>query len=532
MINKKETGSYYTPINLAKFIADYCLCQINKKNISILEPSVGDGNFIEAINDVKDLENFKKIELTVVERENAELQKAIKKNNNKKITLKSYNSDYLNFHFQNDKKYTLILGNPPYVKRNLLSEEQIELSQKIHSEQNLSLKTINNVWTPFLVSAISKLDKKGVLAFVLPLELLQVKFTEEIRELLKKSFQRLEIFMFEELQFQECKGQDTVLLIGYKKHIQNGTFYTTIKTIEDLHSRSFSLYTNISVSESGKKWTNHFITPEEYSFLENIKKELKLVSHYVDNKPGIVTAANDFFIVDKETIQKYNLERFSKPILQKGFFVNGSVTFTSQDHERLILAGKPAYLLDFKDLETDSIPADIEEYLTIGKERELHDRFKCKQRNFWYKIPNINKQAAAFFFKRSHEYPKILKNEAEVFVTDSAYMIEAKDTCNLNDFIYSFYNSLTLAFAELEGRYYGGGVLELTPNEFRSLPIPMIKVSDFESYAADFKNKSNIEDLLSKYNFEILNRSLNLNSHEIDRIEQIRKKLVNKRHRK
>lgn len=532
MINKKETGSYYTPINLAKFVADYCLSQIDKENITILEPSVGDGNFIEAVNAVNNLETFKKITFTVVEREKEELEKALKKNKNKNIKVRGYNLDYLNFHFENNKKFSIILGNPPYVKKSLLSEEQIALSQKIHLEQNLSTKKINNIWTPFLVSAISKLEKKGILAFVLPLELLQVKFTEEIRELLKRSFQRLEIFMFEELQFQECKGQDTVLLIGYKEHTQNGTFYTTIKTIEDLESRNFNLYTNVSVSESNKKWTHHFITPEEYSFLENIKKELKSVSNYVENKPGIVTAANDFFIVDKRTIEKYELNEFAKPILQKGFFVNGSVKFTSDDHQKLVTSDKPAYLLDFQQLDTTNIPANVVEYLEIGKERKLDERYKCQQRNFWYQIPNINKQSGAFFFKRSHQYPKILKNEADVFVTDSAYMIEAKENYELNDFLYSFYNSLTLAYAELEGRYYGGGVLELTPNEFRILPIPMKINNDFETYAKNFKDKSDIEELLAKYNYEILSNSLKISSDEIDRIELIRKKLVNKRHRK
>ncbi len=89
-----------------------------------------------------------------------------------------------------------------------------------------------------------------------------------------------------------------------------------------------------------------------------------------------------------------------------------------------------------------------------------------------------------------------------------------------------------MAFAELEGRYYGGGVLELTPNEFRVLPIPMASHNDFTSYKKDFKGKNDIEDVLLKYNNQILNNSLNLNLEEINRIELIRKKLVNKRHRK
>lgn len=531
-MRKKEIGSYYTPLNLAKFIVDYCLSQINKPDISILEPSAGDGIFVKAINEIEKYNYFKKINLTLVEREKEELKKAIKKNTVKSIKVTAISKDYLNFHFDSKKKFSAIIGNPPYVKSNYLSSEQKLLAKEIHLEQNLTNKKINNIWTSFLLSGISKLNKDGLLAFVLPLELLQVKFTEEIRSLLKKSFKRIEIFMFDELQFLECKGQDTVLLIGYKRHKTPGTYYTTIKSMEELHNRNFRLYSNISVSESSKKWTHHFITPEEHTFLENIKKELNLVSDYVDNKAGIVTAANNYFIVDKETLDKYFLKDFAKPIVQKGFFVNGSVTFSRYNYSKLIKDNKPAFLLDFNDLDLKNIPSNVQDYIALGIKQKIQERYKCMQRNNWYQVPNIAKQSNAFFFKRAHEYPKLLKNEANVFVTDSAYNITIKDNHSLNDFIFSFYNSLTLAFAELEGRYYGGGVLELTPNEFRILPVPRSTHNDFDLYKKDFKNKQDIEDVLIKYNHQILNSSLNLNSEEIKRIESIRKKLVDKRHRK
>ncbi|ETZ24316.1 hypothetical protein N824_14300 [Pedobacter sp. V48] len=164
-------------------------------------------------------------------------------------------------------------------------------------------------------------------------------------------------------------------------------------------------------------------------------------------------------------------------------------------------------------------------------QKELPTRYKCAIREHWYKSPNIADAPSAFFFKRAHEYPKLLSNDAQVLVTDSAYKVEMKQGFELNSFIFSFYNSLTLAFAELEGRYYGGGVLELTPNEFRVLPIPYVSPANFEQFKQDFKNKTSIEELLANYNYQILNISLGLNQDEIDRVELIRRKLVNKRHR-
>lgn len=531
-MDKRKSGSYYTPTRFANLVADYCLSKITTQDkISIIEPSVGDGSFIGAISRSENLHKFRNINITAVEKDLNELTKACGQQINEKIVLRSFNSDYLQFHFQNNESYSLYIGNPPYVKKNLLDEEQKRLAKLIHAEKGLSDKSINNIWTSFLVSGLSKLNYDGILALILPLELLQVKFTDEIRNLLKNEFERMEIFTFNELQFHECKGQDTVLLIGYKKHINPGTYYTNIASLDDLESKNYVFYQNTALSDSDKKWTHHFITPEEYDFLEGLKNRLKNVSHYLDNKAGIVTAANDFFIVNEDVVFDYNLGDFAKPILQKGFFVNGSISFTTDDFQMLVRTKKPAYLLDFTDLKEEDKTNQINNYLNIGIGKKIHDRYKCKQRTNWYQVPNIASIPQAFFFKRAHDYPKILSNEAGVLVTDSAYKIEMKGDYNIHNFIFSFYNSLTLAFSELEGRYYGGGVLELTPNEFRILPIPYVKVEDFEDYKRVFKNKKSIENILAQYNYKVLNTALGLSQDEINKIEMIRKKLVNKRQR-
>ena len=533
-MDKKKIGSYYTPLQLSSFISNYCLSYLKKNSsiISILEPSVGDGSFIEGIVNSLVVKDFNKINISVVEKEKLELEKLNKIRLCDNISLKSFNKDYLEFHFENKAKYSLIIGNPPYVKKNHLTEEQKELASRIHREKELDDKSINNIWTAFVVSSISKLKSSGCLAMVLPLEILQVKFTEEIRELLKNEFERLEIFTFEELQFLECKGQDTVLIIGYKKHKDKGVFYTNIDTLENLELGKYTFYKNVALSSSNRKWTHHFITPEEYNFLDKIKKKINNIEYYVNNKAGIVTAANDYFIVKNEVVNQYGLKQYTKPILQKGYFVTDSVVFTNDDFKKLAEENRPSFLLDFNNLKEKNITPFIREYLNGGVEKKINERFKCRQRKRWYDVPNISIPSDAFFFKRAHQYPKLLENRAEVYVTDSAYKVEMKDGYNIQDFIFSFYNSLTLLFSELEGRYYGGGVLELTPNEFRVLPLPYVKCENFDIYIKKFKNKESIEELLREYNYYILNTTLGLTQEEIEIIEKIRVKLVNRRLKK
>ena len=121
-----------------------------------------------------------------------------------------------------------------------------------------------------------------------------------------------------------------------------------------------------------------------------------------------------------------------------------------------------------------------------------------------------------------------------MLVTDSAYKIDMKNGYNIHHLIYSFYNSLTLAFAELSGRYFGGGVLELTPSEFKSLPVPYLQLSDeaFNQFRKAFENKLSINNIFCANDNAILNTSLGLSNEEINGINVIYKKLVAKRLRK
>mgnify|MGYP003427463155 CR=1 FL=1 len=78
-MDKKNTGSYYTPSYLASFITKRVLSFCDKTSLSILEPSVGDGAFVEEINKIKQL----RISLTALDINEEELKKASLKWNKK-----------------------------------------------------------------------------------------------------------------------------------------------------------------------------------------------------------------------------------------------------------------------------------------------------------------------------------------------------------------------------------------------------------------------------------------------------------------
>jgi hypothetical protein len=73
--------------------------------------------------------------------------------------------------------------------------------------------------------------------------------------------------------------------------------------------------------------------------------------------------------------------------------------------------------------------------------------------------------------KRCHHFPRLVLNRAKAFSTDTAYRITPiRGTAS--GLVLSFVNSLTALSSELEGRHYGGGVLELVPSEIERVLLP------------------------------------------------------------
>lgn len=537
MNNRKQTGSYYTPDFLSGFILRYVSNFFaGLASLSIFEPSVGDGSFVTAFNNTVFPHSIERFSFTAIDKILPELEKAkvnAQINRRRWTKYEFWEIDFLEYQKQTSRKFSLIVGNPPYIKKNLLNESQIALCQEIHASANLAPTSVKNIWSSFLVRCTQLLDDNGVLALVLPAELLQVKFSGELRSFLISNFERTEIFTFDDLLF-ECKGQDTVLLIGYKQSQDPGQYYTHIENVEQLVTNDFVLAQNNALAITETKWTHHLLNADELNFVHQLCQRLNVVDHYCDSKPGIVSAANSFFIVDEITEARFNLKDYTRPIIQKGYFVNGSVVFDNHDFENLVTSGKPTKILCFNDDDVNKMTEEVLEYLEIGASLNIPSRYKCTKRKNWFVIPNISTPSDGFFFKRSHRYPKLLKNDANILVTDSAYKIQMKNGYNIDHLIYSFYNSLTLTFAELYGRYYGGGVLELTPSEFKKLPIPFVDINplEFANYTRDFENKENIGEVLASNDFRILNMSLELTDEEVGRIKSIYQKLIDKRFRR
>ena len=102
----------------------------------------------------------------------------------------------------------------------------------------------------------------------------------------------------------------------------------------------------------------------------------------------------------------------------------------------------------------------------------------------------------------------------------------------LNLFVKSpILNSLTFLYAELLGRHYGGGVLELVPSEIARLRVPLVTATDLQFTTVDKMIHSGV-DWMTLRNYTdpiILREGAGLLDTEIEQIRTAHQKLMQRR---
>lgn len=512
-MNKKETGSFYTPKNLIKFMVSYIGNRVAPS--SILEPSAGDGRFIKYIKLLNS-------DITLVEFDAEKATQLSEKYNEK---YKVICSDFISYSLQEDVKFDLIIGNPPYIAKKAVPQDQYEQSLKIASHFKLDKAVIQNLWVSFVLSSIKMLENNGVIFFVLPFEFLQVQYAEKLRNFLETKFNIIEIITFEEQIFEDIE-QDICLV--YLANEPNRTSYIQYKTLISAEDTTETFSSIIKRNKPLKKWSNCILNDEETDSFMKLASSYPKVSEFGEISPGIVTGANSFFILPHEKI--INLEISDKnvlPIITKSSNISSVLLYNSSDFDLMISKNTPTHLINLNGLEEKQFCKALKDYIIVGEERKINNGFKCRHRKRWYDVP-IVKNGQACFFKRYHNVPKIIVNKAGVHTTDIAYNIRFKKEYDAESFVFCFYNSLTLALCEYNGRFYGGGVGELVPKEFKELHVPYKEISKENIHKLDmmFRSATTIDKIVDFVDEIILDT---LRSEDKYLLQKIRKKYIARR---
>lgn len=521
---EKLRGGFYTPIPITDFILKWAFN--GNKSIDILEPSCGDGVFLKQIQKGGYIYNsILAIELDEIE--------AIKCRNLNIYKTTIENREFHEFCNSTDKRFDLIIGNPPYIRYQFFDKHQQHEATVIFDRAKLKYSKLTNAWVSFIVGSSLLLKESGKIGFVLPAEILQVSFAQTLRKYLAQFYNKISIVSFEKLVFPDIQ-QEVVLLLCEKD--MSGTHFIEhleVRDAADLHNLDITkLKTpHKKIDFKSNKWTFYFLDQREIDFIETIKenKIFKNFGHFAKVEVGITTGSNPFFTVPLSTIQLYDLHDFSKPMVGRSVQVSGAI-FTTDDWQENEKAEARTNLLVFPPKEKLNGYIGARNYIAFGESHNIHKGYKCGIRDEWQIVPSLW-IPDALFVRRNNFYPKFLINQAQAYTTDTMHRVRINEGVNANALVASYYNSLSLAFTEICGRSHGGGVLELMPNEVKSIIIPYNENNQELLTGIDcmLRKKKNISEILKHTNQHILKTNFGFSNTDIKIADSIWKKLSSRR---
>lgn len=520
----KLRGGFYTPEPIAAFILKWGIN--SKTSYYILEPSCGDGVFLHQLK--KQNYQFKKI--IAIELDELEAVKA------NRICLENktiINNDFHRYCNETTERFDFVVGNPPYIRYQYFDANQQKEAAKIFYRAGLKYTKLTNAWVSFVVGSSLLLKEKGKIGFVVPAEILQVSYAQQLRQFLAHFYNKINIVSFKKLVFPDIQ-QEVVLLLCEK----NGTDNHLIEHLE-LNDASELNALDVNKLKSpqkqidfkSNKWTFYFLEQEEIDFVEKIAQQnsIPTIGDFANVEVGITTGANDYFTVSLPVVEGYKLHDFAKPMVGRSVQVD-SIIFSETDWLRNRMAKTKAHLLIFPPKRELNGHIGANTYILMGESVGIDKGYKTSIRDDWFVVPSI-KVSEALFIRRNNLFPKLILNAARAYTTDTMHRVFVKPKINIKAFVASFYNSLSFAFSEISGRSYGGGVLELMPSETQKILLPYRNENETLLPKIDhmMRAKKPIDEILMFSNEHILKKGYGFNEHEIKLAGKIWKKLSARR---
>lgn len=501
--NDKLRGGFYSPDALVELcIRRSTELLQGRSGLRVLEPSAGDGAFLRGVGSSDISRRVQTVEAVEIFAEEA--AKAANVLDSTGLRGRVVNQNVLEWSEGRDSDFDLVLANPPYVRFQFVSDEDKQRAKEISSGLGAVGSSVSNLWIPVFLLSLSKLRDGGVFSVILPTEFLTGISANAVRNWLLANMTDLTIDLFKPGSFPSVL-QEVLILSG---RASKGATAPSIISFHD-HNGATRSWSH-SVMPGAGTWTNYLLSPDQNDALAAVQSisEVNLLRSVARFSVSTVTGANGYFCVDSAQVEAYDLEEWAIPLLPRSRHAEGLI-FTSEEQQTLASAGQPAWLLSFAATKSSAEGHKLaQQYLDEGVRLEIDQRFKCRVRTPWYRVPVVP-AGDLLLSKRSNRYPRVISNHARVVTTDTIYkgQILAGAPITADDFTSAFHNSLTMLSAEVEGRSFGGGVLELVPSEVNALQVPIVPGAASELSKLDkISRSSNDPEALIEATDEALTR--------------------------
>ena len=467
--DRNVLGQFSTPFPLALDMMKYMRTLTGNDASSFIEPAIGTGVFYSAYREV-----FKDSNSRVLGFEIDTHYFNPTKDFWSDTVLEMRCADFLAQ--QPDSLFDMLVANPPYVRHHHINNEtKTRLQREIQRTTGLNISGLAGLYCYFMMLSTPWLNEGGLSCWLVPSEFMDVNYGEAVKNYLLKNVQLLRIHRFnaDDLQFADALVSSCIVVFRNCKPKATNSIEFSLGGSINVPEKIWHInYSNLIASN---KWTS--------LFTDDLRTDepQAILGDFFNVKRGIATGDNDFFIINQETINRYEIpDDFLRPILPSPRYIKGDRIESHnglpdvEHHQFLFSCNLPESIIKVK-------YPKVWQYITLGFERGVQKGYICSRRTPWYSCENREPAAIVVpYMGRSNTNNRMFRfilNTSQAITTNVYLLLYPKpqyancikDNIMLTK-IWRELNAIPTEILSRNGRFYGGGLRKMEPKELMGTP--------------------------------------------------------------
>lgn len=381
-----------------------------------------------------------------------------------------------------DRRFNLILANPPYVRHHHLGlESKRSLSEAVERRFGLRVNGLAGLYAYFLLLADAWLADGGLALWLVPSEFLDVNYGQALRDYLLGQVTLLRIHRFRPTDAQFGDALVTSAVVAFEKSPPAPSHRPLMTFGGSLARPERSQSVPLEALRASRKWSRFPLESPDPS--PSLGPSPTLGDLFAI-KRGLVTGANAFFILPLDQALALGLPtRHLTPILPSPRHLAGDVIEAEPDGAPRL--ARPLVLVNCDRPEAEvrrDFPA-LADYLEKGKARGLASGYLASRRTPWYAQerrgpapflctymarPRPDGPPFRFFWNRSKA---TAPNVFLLLYPRAPLQALLEDRPDLLPLLFDRLKAIPARSLIGEGRVYGGGLHKIEPRELAALPV-------------------------------------------------------------